>query len=218
MPLTDKDIAQDLLNAQKMSTQTYNTLAYESSNENLKRDVLNILHEEHLMHTQVFNYMNQRGWYEPRPADRNDIQLLASKIANAVNVSGVGAGVGAGAGMGAQWGGGPTPGGYAYGGFGQPGGGGGGYMTASPTGGFSGWTGTGATQVPNPMSVSLPESDQVRAQNVNYGGQQFAGGGGNVNWATGGTTGATGTGNFGSFGNLGNYGQQGRLSEGIMRI
>ncbi len=212
MPLTDKDIAQDLLNAQKMSMQTFNTLAYESSNESLKRDVLSILQEEHLMHSQVFNYMNQRGWYEPRPADRNDVQILASKLANAVNVSNVGVGT-------QQWPGNINPGSFAYGGgIGTQGGGG--YIGASPAGGYGGWPSTGfaggygggvTSQVPNPMSISLPDTDQVRAQNVNFGGQLpfNQGFGTSVNWAT--APGATGTG-------AGNYGQQGRLSEGIMRV
>lgn len=71
--LEEKDRLTDSLILEKYLSDGYNTAAIEASNPQMKETFMNILRDEHLMQHEIFNEMNSRGWYRPKPANMNDI-------------------------------------------------------------------------------------------------------------------------------------------------
>jgi spore coat protein CotF len=81
-PLTDKEMLQDTLNSQKMIEYNYNTFANECVNPQLRNDFMNILRDEHDIAFNVFQEMSQRGWYQTKAADSNEVTMAKNKYAN----------------------------------------------------------------------------------------------------------------------------------------
>ncbi|MGI6066110.1 MAG: spore coat protein [Bacillota bacterium] len=80
MPNKDKDIAHDRLIHQKYLAASYTTMATEASNDTLLSDVMKICQEEIQANHQIFNLMNQRGWYQIQAADQTQISQAQSQI------------------------------------------------------------------------------------------------------------------------------------------
>lgn len=74
---TDKEILNDGLCAQKATTGKLNLAANECVHENLRKDILNVLGQEHSIQYEVFTMMNQRGMY-PTPA-ADDKKMMEAK-------------------------------------------------------------------------------------------------------------------------------------------
>jgi len=72
--MTEKDIMDDLLLSEKHGTEAYTTGITESSCPNL-RQILNKC-EQNIFKSQenIFNAMNQRGWYKIKKADSQEVQ------------------------------------------------------------------------------------------------------------------------------------------------
>jgi len=78
--LQDQDIVTDMLASQKQTTAEFNLFANECSCPNLKRDVLNIYNEEQGLQTNVFETMQQHGWYPVKPAQQQMVSEARSKF------------------------------------------------------------------------------------------------------------------------------------------
>ena len=74
---TDKEILNDGLCAQKATTGKMNLAANECVHENLRKDILNVLNQEHSIQYEVFSMMSQRGMY-PTPA-ADDKKMMEAK-------------------------------------------------------------------------------------------------------------------------------------------
>lgn len=74
---TDKEILNDGLCAQKAATGKFNMAANECVHDNLRKDILNVLGQEHSIQYEVFNMMNQRGLYPTPPAE--DKKMIEAK-------------------------------------------------------------------------------------------------------------------------------------------
>ena len=74
---TDKEILNDGLCAQKATTGKLNLAANECVHENLRKDLLNVLGQEHSIQYEVFSMMSQRGLY-PTPA-ADDKKMMEAK-------------------------------------------------------------------------------------------------------------------------------------------
>ena len=74
---TDKEILNDGLCAQKATTGKMNLAANECVHENLRKDILNVLNQEHSIQYEVFSMMSQRGMY-PTPA-ADDKKMMETK-------------------------------------------------------------------------------------------------------------------------------------------
>ena len=61
---TDKEILNDGLCSQKATTGKLNMAANECVHEDLRKQILNVLGEEHSIQYEVFNMMHQRGLYQ----------------------------------------------------------------------------------------------------------------------------------------------------------
>lgn len=77
--LTDQEMMDDVLSSQKHITGMYNTFSCECVNMSLKSEFLSILREEQEIQSDVFQQMQQRGWYAPAPAEAQKINDARSK-------------------------------------------------------------------------------------------------------------------------------------------
>lgn len=71
--LNDKDILNVLLNSQKLAASSYTNLILESSNQYLRNDVSKLLDNTFSSQKKIFDYMNQKGWYNTQNASQQDI-------------------------------------------------------------------------------------------------------------------------------------------------
>ncbi|MDR2525901.1 MAG: spore coat protein [Oscillospiraceae bacterium] len=77
--LQDQEILTDMLSDSKQSTGLYNTYAGECMSQSLKSDLLNLLRDEQGMQSAIFGEMHKRGWYEPAPAQQQQINQARQK-------------------------------------------------------------------------------------------------------------------------------------------
>ena len=77
--LTEQEVLTDLLTFEKHTTQAYNTFVTETTCANLRQNLKDILNEEHQIHENLYNIMNQKGWYSPLDAADKDVQDLKTK-------------------------------------------------------------------------------------------------------------------------------------------
>lgn len=80
MANNDKSLSHDLLIHQKYLSSSYTTMATETSSDALFNDVMRICQDEVQANHQLFNFMNQRGWYQVQAADQNQISQAQSQI------------------------------------------------------------------------------------------------------------------------------------------
>lgn len=71
--MTEKDILADCLRTEILLAQSYNSACIESADKNVFDNLKNILNEEHDIHYEIFNIMNQKGWYPVTQANMQDI-------------------------------------------------------------------------------------------------------------------------------------------------
>lgn len=64
--LTDKDILSDMLMTEKYVSDSYESSVMESANSQLRQKLQHIQQEEQKHAEQLFNAMQQRGWYNPQ--------------------------------------------------------------------------------------------------------------------------------------------------------
>ncbi|HHV96507.1 MAG TPA: spore coat protein [Clostridiaceae bacterium] len=72
--ITDKEIMNVLLDQHKLCATSLTNLILESSNQNLRNDVTNILNKTFQHQKQIFDIMSQKGWYKTQQASQ---QLLS---------------------------------------------------------------------------------------------------------------------------------------------
>lgn len=77
--LEEKDRLTDSLMTEKFIAGGYNLAALEASNVQLKETLMGILREEHLIQHEIFNEMHNRGWYQPKMANMNDLSQNMNK-------------------------------------------------------------------------------------------------------------------------------------------
>lgn len=70
---TDQDLMGLMLQQHKHFAESLNMCILEAANDQLRRDYQNALMETYDHHKQIWNVMNQRGWYSVRPANPQDV-------------------------------------------------------------------------------------------------------------------------------------------------
>lgn len=78
--LTEQEILTDLLTSEKHCTSTVNTFITESTCSNLRQNLKDILTEEHSIHENLYNMMNQKGWYPTSDAQAQEVQKAKDKF------------------------------------------------------------------------------------------------------------------------------------------
>ena len=82
MNLNDKDIANIMLNQHKHEAAKLTNFILECSNEQMRRDAQNALMQVFNHQKQIFDIMNQRGWYKIQPADPQQLSRAQQEISN----------------------------------------------------------------------------------------------------------------------------------------
>jgi spore coat protein CotF len=80
--MTDKDHLFDVLSCEKKMSSSYNEFAYECSNQQLKRDFLNILNDVQQIQSDLFNEAQTRGWYSIPQAEQQKVEQAKQKYSN----------------------------------------------------------------------------------------------------------------------------------------
>ncbi len=81
--MQDKDMMHDLLNSEKYIISGYSTGMTETSCENLKKTLMENYQKVQTLQYNLFNTMNQKGWYPTKDADSKEVQQVkddASKL------------------------------------------------------------------------------------------------------------------------------------------
>ena len=78
--MSEQEILTDLLTSEKHITTTFNTFITESTCANLRQNLKDILTEEHSIHENLYNIMNQKGWYPTSDAEAQEVQKAKDKF------------------------------------------------------------------------------------------------------------------------------------------
>ncbi|EGW38245.1 spore coat protein [Desulfosporosinus sp. OT] len=78
--MTEQEILTDLLTSEKHLTSTVNTFITESTCANLRQNLKTILTEEHSIHENLYNIMNQKGWYPTSDAEAQEVQKVKGRF------------------------------------------------------------------------------------------------------------------------------------------
>lgn len=87
--ITDKDLANVLLGQHKLAASSLTNLVLESANQFLRNDATNILTRTFQHQKQIFDLMNQKGWYKVENANQQDItkaQQNVSSVQSSLNM------------------------------------------------------------------------------------------------------------------------------------
>ena len=78
----DKDMATDLLNSEKAMTGKYNTALCESATASVRQTLASILNNEHVLQEELFDTINQKGWYPVPKAEDTKLNEAKTKFEN----------------------------------------------------------------------------------------------------------------------------------------
>ena len=81
--MCEKDSLEDMLTSQKQITSNYNLFAGECAHTNLRDTFLGILADEHGIQTELFDELQNRGWYTVKAADAAEITSVRQKFSQA---------------------------------------------------------------------------------------------------------------------------------------
>lgn len=76
---TEKELMNDLIASEKQVTSAYNTGITEASCSNLRQELTKCLTETQEIQYELFNAMKQRGWYQTKQAQQQDVQSAKTK-------------------------------------------------------------------------------------------------------------------------------------------
>jgi spore coat protein CotF len=77
---TDKELMNVLLNEHKLQASSLNNLILESSSQQLRQDCINLLQDVYSHQKQIFDTMQQQGWYQVKQADQQEISRAQQQL------------------------------------------------------------------------------------------------------------------------------------------
>ena len=77
--LQDRCIMQNLLNQAKYMASSLNQYILEASGEELRRDYMTVLGEVYAQQKQIYEQMQQKGYYNPKQAQQQDVAQVQNK-------------------------------------------------------------------------------------------------------------------------------------------
>ena len=80
--ISDRDILQVVLNESKHMAESLNTYIMEANNEQLRRDYMTALGDIYNQQKQIYDTMQQKGYYEVKNANPQDIAQAKSKFSS----------------------------------------------------------------------------------------------------------------------------------------
>lgn len=79
--MSDRDFINDILATEKYLTNSYNTAVNEASIEELYQLQMKHLNDSHQAARDLYNLMQQKGWYNVEPAENQKINQKAAQFA-----------------------------------------------------------------------------------------------------------------------------------------
>lgn len=79
-PLSEKEVLNDLLMTEKQITSALNTFITEATCSNLRQNLKTIQQDEYSIHENIYNAMNQKGWYTPSDAPTQEVQKVKTQF------------------------------------------------------------------------------------------------------------------------------------------
>ncbi|NMA64888.1 MAG: spore coat protein [Clostridiaceae bacterium] len=76
---TEKEILNDALNSEKQMITAYGIYLAESTCQNLRSELMKIINEKQQIQFEIFDTMKQKGWYNVKNANMNDVQTTTQK-------------------------------------------------------------------------------------------------------------------------------------------
>lgn len=73
LQLSDKEILQICLNESKHTASALNTFILEATDDKLRRDYMTVLGDLYSQQKEVFDLMQQKGYYSPKQASPQDL-------------------------------------------------------------------------------------------------------------------------------------------------
>jgi len=86
---SDKEITQTLLNEHKLCASALTNLVLESSNQALRDDVTCILNRTFQHQKNIFDLMNQKGWYSPQTASQQEVNQAKQEVSKIQTAQGI---------------------------------------------------------------------------------------------------------------------------------
>ncbi len=77
--LSEQELISDLLASEKQVISAYNTGITETSCPSLRQHLTKCLTSSQEIQYQIFNSMQQRGWYQTKPSPNQDVQNARTK-------------------------------------------------------------------------------------------------------------------------------------------
>ena len=77
MGMSEKEVLTDLLSSQKFVTGAYNSYCCEAAEPCVRSCLMSVLQDEHRIQEEIFDTMNQKGYYPVKKAE--DPKLNAAK-------------------------------------------------------------------------------------------------------------------------------------------
>lgn len=78
--LGEKELAEDVLMTEKAIAERYHWAALEALHPQVRQSLLQMHDEVHDLARRAFEYLNRKGWYQPRAADPQTIQWFQNSI------------------------------------------------------------------------------------------------------------------------------------------
>lgn len=78
--LNEQEIMTDALNTEKQSITSYGTYLAEATCPNLRSQLNQIINENQQVQYEIFNAMQQKGWYSPKNAQLNELQQSVQSL------------------------------------------------------------------------------------------------------------------------------------------
>ena len=79
--MSDRDFINDILATEKYLTNSYNTAVNEASIEELYQLQMKHLNDSHQAARDLYNLMQQKGWYNVEPAENQKINQKSAQFA-----------------------------------------------------------------------------------------------------------------------------------------
>ncbi|SCY72949.1 spore coat protein [Alkaliphilus peptidifermentans] len=76
---SEKELMNDLLTSEKQVCSAYNVGITESSCSNLRQHLTSCLNDSQQIQYQIFDAMRQRGWYQIKKANSQDVMSAKTK-------------------------------------------------------------------------------------------------------------------------------------------
>lgn len=80
MQISDKDLLQVCLNETKHMASSLNIYIQEATNDQLRRDYMTVLGDLYSQEKQIFDYMQQQGYYNVKNASPQDISQAKNQF------------------------------------------------------------------------------------------------------------------------------------------